>query len=209
MEHEMPYSLTFQALETIVKFFQPAVKNFARDEVILRKDIREDRFCFLLSGTAYLQVGNEYDSKQILDYFVKGQVLCHEMLPSPHNGHCYVLAKYPCRIAYIDPADILDCSRTYTDGILGRLPDFIFHSILSSSQQHRHILQQKTIRHKLLSFFHYQAMLHSSADFKLPIPCSDLSDYLSVDRSAMMKELSLLCRDGIIEKKGREIKLLI
>ncbi|MBO5485172.1 MAG: winged helix-turn-helix domain-containing protein, partial [Lachnospiraceae bacterium] len=125
------------------------------------------------------------------------------------NGHCYVFAKYPCSIAYIDPIDIIGCSQAHKDDFLCRLPGFIFRSILSSSQQHLHILQQKTIRNKLLSFFHYQAGLHTSDSFKLSIPCSDLADYLSVDRSAMMKELSRLCNDGIIEKTGRKIKLLV
>ena len=209
MEHEMPYLLGIQELETIVRTFNPAIKNFERGESILRKDVRENRLCFLLNGTAYLQIENEYDSKQILDYFVKGQVLCHDMLAEPHNGHCYVFAKYPCSIAYIDPIDIIGCSQAHKDDFLSRLPGFIFRSILSSSQQHLHILQQKTIRNKLLSFFHYQAGLHTSDSFKLSIPCSNLADYLSVDRSAMMKELSRLCNDGIIEKKGRKIKLLV
>ncbi|MGN1180362.1 MAG: Crp/Fnr family transcriptional regulator [Suilimivivens sp.] len=209
MEHGMPYLLGIQELETIVRIFNPAIKNFKRGEIIFRKDVKESRFCFLLEGTAYLQIENEYDSKQILDYFVKGQVLCHDMLAEPHNGHCYLFAKYPCSIAYINPAEIISCSQAHKDDFLSRLPGFIFQSIMSVSQQHRHILQQKTIRNKLLSFFHYQVNLHDSHSFKLSIPCSDLADYLSVDRSAMMKELSRLCDDGIIEKKGRRIKLLV
>lgn len=208
MERKMPYILGIRELETIVETFRPAIKNYERGEIIFRKDIQENRLCFLLDGTAYLQIENEYDSKQILDYFIKGQILCHDMLAKPHNGHCYVYAKYPCSIAYIDPMDIIGCSQAHKDDFLSRLPAFIFQSTLSFSQQHRHILQQKTIRGKLLSFFHYQADLHASGSFRLPIPCSDLADYLSVDRSAMMKELSRLGSEGIIEKKGRKIKLL-
>lgn len=209
MEREMPYLLGIQEFETIVKTFHPAIKNFERDEIIFRKDAKENRFCFLLNGTAYLQVENEYASKQILDYFVKGRVLCHDMLTAPHNGHCYLFAKYPCTVAYVDPAEIISCSRISKDDFLIHLPEFIFQSMLSASQQHCHILQQKTIRQKLLTFFHHQSNIYGSRSFRLAIPCSDLSDYLAVDRSAMMKELSRLCSDGIIEKKGRKIKLLI
>ena len=209
MEQKTSYLLGIQELETIIRTFNPAIKNFERGEIIFRKDIKENRLCLLLDGIAYLQIENEYASKQILDYFEKGRVLCHDMLTETHNGHCYLFAKYPCSIAYIDPVEILNCSLAHRDDFLSCLPGFLFQSILSSAQQHRHILQQKTIRGKLLSFFHYQVSQHGGCSFKLPIPCSDLADYLSVDRSAMMKELSRLCNDGTIEKKGRKVKLLI
>ena len=35
-----------------------------------------------------------------------------------------------------------------------------------------------------------------------------IADYLSVDRSAMMREMKLLKEDGIIEKSGNRIKLI-
>ncbi|MGN0376297.1 MAG: Crp/Fnr family transcriptional regulator [Suilimivivens sp.] len=208
MEHEMQYLLGIPELEMLVRIFNPAIKNYERGEIILRKSIKERRFGFLLGGTAYLEIENEYDSKQILDYFVKGQVLCHDMLIQPNNGHCYVLAKYPCSIAYINPMEIENYCQAHKDSVLHDLPVFIFQSILSASQQHRHILQQKSIRNRLLTFFHCQAKLHASYTFKLPVPYTDLADYLAVDRSAMMKELSRLDSDGIIVKKGRRIQLL-
>ena len=130
----------------------PATKNFERGDSILRKDAKENRLCFLLNGTAYLQIENEYDSKQILDYFVRGQILCHDMLAEPHNGHCYVFAKYPCSIAYIDPMDIIGCSQAHKDDFLGRLPGFIFRSILSSAQQSRQ--QAAHLSHSIFLLHH-------------------------------------------------------
>ena len=44
--------------------------------------------------------------------------------------------------------------------------------------------------------------------FKLPFSLTDLADYLSVDRSAMMREIKLLKEDGFIEKIGNKITLL-
>lgn len=208
MGYKMQYFLDAQELALILQTFQPAVKNFERQEFILRKSVKEDRFCFLLSGTAYLEVENEYDSKQILNYFLKGQVLCHDMLIQPNNGHCYVIAKYPCSVAYIDPMEIEAYRKTHKDSPLSHLPAFIFQSILSVSQQHCHILQQKTIRNKLLTFLYCQAGQQNSFTINLPIPYSDLADYLAVDRSAMMKELSRMCSHGIIERKAHRIRLL-
>ncbi|MCQ2977762.1 MAG: helix-turn-helix domain-containing protein, partial [archaeon] len=43
--------------------------------------------------------------------------------------------------------------------------------------------------------------------FKLPFTYTDLADYLSVDRTAMTRELSLLKEEGFIKTVGRKITL--
>ena len=48
----------------------------------------------------------------------------------------------------------------------------------------------------------------SSRALSLPFSLTDLADYLSVDRSAMMRELKSLKDDGFIEKNGNTITLL-
>ena len=47
-----------------------------------------------------------------------------------------------------------------------------------------------------------------SKSFRIPFSLTDLADYLSVDRSAMMRELKILKDEGFIEKSGNKIKLL-
>lgn len=207
MGREMQYFLGVRELDLIVKTFHPVMKEFQRGEIIIRASVREDRFCLLLGGTAYLEVENEYDSKQILDYFVKGQILCHDMLIKPNNGHCYVIAKHPCKIACIEREAIERYKGAHSDDPLGHLCEFVFQSMLYASQQHCHILQQKTIHNKLLAFLYYQAELQNSYTVRLPLPYSDLADYLAVDRSAMMKELSKMNGSGLIEKKAHQIRL--
>ena len=41
----------------------------------------------------------------------------------------------------------------------------------------------------------------------LPFTLTDLADYLSIDRSAMMRELKNLKEEGLIETKGKRIHL--
>lgn len=44
--------------------------------------------------------------------------------------------------------------------------------------------------------------------FTLPYSYTDLADYLSIDRSAMMRELKLLIDEGFVKKSGSKITLL-
>ena len=70
------------------------------------------------------------------------------------------------------------------------------------------LLSKRTIREKLLGYFNSISTRNHSKTFKLPISLTDLADYLSVDRSAMMRELKLLKEEGFIEKNGNKITLL-
>lgn len=207
MEQENRYFLTGRELDLIVKTLNPAIRKFSRGELLLKNGMKENRIFIFLGGTAYLEVENEYDSKQILDYFVRGQILCHDMLIQPNNGNCYVVAKYPCTVALADPLEIEKYRQVGRDKFFDRLPDFIFQTSLSMVQQHCHILQQKTIRNKLLTFLHCQAQRQHTYSVRLPVPYSDLADYLGVDRSALMKELGRMACEGLITKQSHQITL--
>ena len=71
------------------------------------------------------------------------------------------------------------------------------------------LLTKKNIRDKLLSYFNIISSKNFSKTFTLPFSLTDLADYLSIDRSAMMRELSHLKEEGFIEKKGNKITLLM
>ena len=47
-----------------------------------------------------------------------------------------------------------------------------------------------------------------SKHIKLPLSLTDLADYLSVDRSAMMREIKSMNDEGMISSKGRDVVIL-
>lgn len=71
------------------------------------------------------------------------------------------------------------------------------------------LLTKKNIRDKLLTYFTLLSTRKLSKTFTLPFSLTDLADYLSVDRSAMMRELSHLKEEGFIKKNGKKITLLM
>lgn len=70
------------------------------------------------------------------------------------------------------------------------------------------LLSRRTIREKLLGYFNVISSKNMGRTFQLPFSLTDLADYLSIDRSAMMRELKMLKEDGFIEKSGNRIRLL-
>ena len=48
----------------------------------------------------------------------------------------------------------------------------------------------------------------NAGKFKLPMSYTALAQYLSVDRSAMMREIKNLSDEGVIRRDGRNVELL-
>ena len=44
--------------------------------------------------------------------------------------------------------------------------------------------------------------------FNLPMSLVQLSEYIMVDRSAMMREIRAMKKDGLIESKNRQFRIL-
>ena len=70
------------------------------------------------------------------------------------------------------------------------------------------ILTKRSIREKLRGYFNMLSTRNLNQTFLLPFSLTDLADYLSVDRSAMMREIKSLRDEGIIKKNGNKITLL-
>ena len=70
------------------------------------------------------------------------------------------------------------------------------------------LLATRSIREKLLSYFTSLQNEKGSKTFEIPFSLTDLADYLVVDRSAMMREISKMKEEKVIEKKGKTFTLL-
>ena len=67
------------------------------------------------------------------------------------------------------------------------------------------ILSRRNIREKLMSYFTMQAAHCGENRFLLPFSLSALADYISTDRSAMMRELKKMREEGLVEVNGRQV----
>ena len=87
------------------------------------------------------------------------------------------------------------------------LPELILTKVTNLNMRVE-LLTKRSIRDKLIGYFSLLSTRNLSKTFTLPFSLTDLADYLSVDRSAMMRELKSLKEEGFIEKVGNKITLL-
>lgn len=69
------------------------------------------------------------------------------------------------------------------------------------------VLSRRSIREKLLRYFQLQAAKERGRSFLLPFSLSALADYISADRSAMMRELKKMREEMLVTITGRQVTL--
>ena len=69
------------------------------------------------------------------------------------------------------------------------------------------VLSRRSIRDKLLCYFSLLAARSGGSDFSLPFSLSALADYISADRSAMMRELKKMREEDLLSVHGRDVTL--
>ena len=126
-----------------------------------------------------------------------------ELIPN-YTGHVVVANNY------IDYDNILKKCKPnckFHQFLNDNLSAFIMQKVISLNSRVE-LLTKRSIRDKLLGYFTILSTRTLCKSFSLPFSLTDLADYLSVDRSAMMRELKSLKDDGFIEKNGNTITLL-
>ena len=74
----------------------------------------------------------------------------------------------------------------------------LIHNMTIISARNLHTSSKK-IRDRLLSYLSYQAGLQKNRYIDIPLNRQQLADYLSLDRSALSKELSKMKKEGLLD----------
>lgn len=203
--------ITPDEYKRMMSCFHAVEKSFSADETICFFSDHPDRIGCLLEGEAAI-IRTHLDGRQtILEYLKEGDVFGSALSAlSPDCDSLQVVCIKNCKIQFIDYAHLIK-----------RCPNACsFHSLLVSNalqlisrkaialSEHLEILSQRTTREKLLCYFEKLAQEQHSDSFTLPFSLTTLADYLSVDRSAMMRELKKLKAEGIVKSDRKTFTLI-
>ena len=129
------------------------------------------------------------------------------IVPESDNRIFYLSAKTNCKIDFVKYSKFTTCCEKHCSKHQRIISAYIKKSH-KKSLAHTDILCQQTLRSKLLTFFEYIKTEKGKNTFYLPLPLSDLADYLSVDRSAMMREIKKMNEENIIISEKRKITVI-
>ena len=181
------------------------VKEFEKNEVITTYIVNRNQVCIVLEGSADLMRYDFNGNQMVVEKFNKFDVFGEIFYQINTNNELFVLAREKSKILQFN-YDIFEkkCKKnckTHQDLLIG-LPNLVLTKV-SDLNLRIELLSKKSIRDKLISYFRILSEKNFSKTFSLPLSLTDLADYLSVDRSAMMRELKTLKDEGFINKTGK------
>ena len=185
-------------------------KHFIKNEIITTYIQKRKQICIMVEGRADL---NRYDltgNKDIVDKFTSNDIFGEAFYPVNTNNELTVRATTDCDVLFFSQDSIYNKCKTNCK-FHNTLSSDILKLILNNTVHQNariEVLSKRTIREKLLTYFTILSSQTFSGSFSLPLSLTNLADYLSVDRSAMMRELKSLIDEGFILKNGSRIKLL-
>ena len=185
-------------------------KTFSKNEIITSYIKKRNQFCILVSGNADLVRYDLNGNRTIVEHFSKNDVFGEVFNTITTNNELLVEAREKCEVLLYIYDDIHSKCRNnckFHQELSEDLPELILSKVTDLNMRIE-LLTQRSIRDKLIGYFSMLSTRNLSKTFSLPFSLTDLADYLSVDRSAMMRELKLLKEEGFIKKNSNKITLL-
>lgn len=182
--------------------------SYGKSVDILSNTNMDDFFAIIEEGSIQL-IFNDYDgNKTIIEEWNKGDVF-GSLISQIKSEEITGITKEKTKITYIEFDQITNNEIIKTDSYIIFIKNLI--KILSEQVINKNnrieLLTKKTTRDKLLEYFKILSTKKGSKNFTLPITYTELANYLSVDRSAMAREIKFLKNEGFIETNGRKISL--
>ena len=185
-------------------------KTFTKNEVITTYIEKRNQFCILVSGNADLVRYDLNGNRTIVEHLSKNDIFGEVFYTVTTNNELLVEAREKCEVLFYIYDNIhFKCKNNckFHQKLSENLPELILKKVTDLNMRVE-LLTKRSIREKLIGYFSLLSSRNLNKTFTLPFSLTDLADYLSIDRSAMMRELKLLKEDGFIHKNGNKITLL-
>ena len=198
-----------EARRSMIECFRGREQAFPAAAVLADYGEESGEIGVLLSGRAdVIRTGAEGE-RTILEHLSEGEPFGRTLCMSGSMGDCVlVVAAESCRVLFLDYDRILSrCANACPHhALLEQNMIRIVTNKVRRLSERVEVLSRRTIREKLLCYFALQRGLCGDS-FQLPFSLSRLADYISADRSAMMRELKKLKEEKLVAIDRRRVTL--
>ena len=182
--------------------------KYSKNVNILSNVNQEEFIAIIDKGAVQIEYNDYNGNKTIIEDISEGEML-GSITSAIYNEEVSCVTKEETIITYIEYDEITNDEIIKTDFYIIFIKNLIklLGEQISSKNNRIELLTKKTTRDKLLEYFKKVAQKKGSKTFTIPITFTELASYLSVDRSAMTREISYLREDGFIKTNGKRITI--
>ena len=193
----------------LLKKLESHIYKYNKNEEILSTLKNTNIICILLEGSAKISNINYLGEETVVEELYENSVFGTN-ISNIDNIECQIKAITDCTIIIIDYVKLIkseNLNYSYFNIFLFNLFQIINDKFKETNDRIQ-IITKKNIRDKLLAFFENEYRKTRSQRIYLSSNFKNLADYLSVNRSAMFRELRSLKDENFIKVKGNRITLL-
>ena len=177
--------------------------SFRKEHIIISSLFENDLIGIIISGTAAIIKYDYLGNRDILDNLEYDSMFGRPFLYMDKDAS--IVATTDCEVLFLDYDKLLE-NRVYFEKINYNI-NKIITSKITELYERVEILSKRTIKEKLMCYFRMLSKKKGKKTISLPITYIELADYLSVDRSAMMREIKKLKDTKAISTKGKKITI--
>lgn len=188
------------------------VETYEKEEFIFRMGEHVDLLGIVLRGNAHIVKEDFWGNRNILTKIGPGEIFAetYACLHSEELG-VDVIAAEKSEVLFLNIYKVTGMHKAeerFHHILIRNLLDVLAGKNLMLTSKMGHMTQRST-REKILSYLSEQSRKAHSAQFIIPFDRQQMADYLSVDRSALSKELSKLQKEGLIAYEKNRFTITI
>ena len=205
--------ITVDELTTLFKCLGCSFREYHKGEVIYHTGDFIRELGIVVQGIVHIIKDDSWGNSNIISYAHVGEMFAEAFV-------CGGVGIIPVTVLAANSSEnTIVCSIDFQRIIATCGSACVFHTILirnivgviarknimlAGKMEH---ITKRTTREKLLSYLSEQSNLANSMNFDIPLNRQELSDYLSVERSALSAEMSKLRASGVISYRKNHFEL--
>ena len=195
-------------IQKLLRLLKADVYEYKAGKRILEMIYNDNIICVILEGQIEI-IRTDYNGNKTVIEELEEDDIFGNLISILNNKENEIITKKETKILAIDYNTIINYeenSKGYYNEFIKNLFKMVVQK-LNNANKRINIITKKTIRNKLLEYFNTNSYGHQKKYVYLPFNLTKLADYLSVDRTAMSRELKSLKDEGFIEINKKRITL--
>lgn len=188
--------------EKLLNGIQKFTKKYEKGASVCHAGTPVSDIGIILYGTVQIENNDLWGNKNIISLAQTGDVFAEAYACVPDEPMMVdVVATEETKILFLNVPSLFQLSASGHSEYSALIRNLTMISARKNLLLSRRIMHtsSKKIRGRLLSYLSYQAELQGSRYISIPLNRQQLADYLSLDRSALSKELGKMKKEGLLD----------
>lgn len=202
---------TEEEIKQMLTCLKAVERNYKKGETIYCAGDVTTEIGLVLSGSVLIENVDAWGNCSVLDKVGEGRIFAESYACVPGERLMVnVTAQEPAGILFLDVTKMLQICPNACSYHQKLLKNLLSVSARKNLRLSRRIFNtsSKSIRGRLLSYLSYESMQHAGSEFDISYNRQQLADYLSVNRSALSKELGKMQKEGLIRVERNHFCIL-